>query len=494
MEVTVVNSYTREERILVIEEDDTFAAFRKKAANTFEFPDPDAVGIVFNGARLDEDTKGSAVEAFGLQHGDEFEIVAPVAFEKLRERGLSSRQLKREDYVKAVHNGDADLIKLVGRNHVTVSASGSGDDSITPLQYAVYSKDLSVVKLVLENDPRLLNEGNASGRTALHMACIIGNEGIVAFLLSQPLIACHARDNDGCTPMCCTVIAGHLHIMRLLHKHCGSDYNWLLPCEADNRARSILHWAASKGHISAFEWIIQACQGAVSSKIWPDEGGLFPVHYAASHTEGEQLICHLAVDDNARRLRVNMRQRDRQGCTPLHYAAGYEMLAALDVLAEVGSQEIIRKDFNMRTPMHYAAEANHARALRLLLDRAPPCKVPDFPVSESPLHLAVRAGAEDSVRVLLAHESTLVNSRDALGNTPLHAAVASQQDLFVAMLCRHKDTRWRRNNDGHGPNYYLSTNSRLRGYLVVLLEDLRKSSAVASAPDDESCGTQCTIS
>lgn len=59
---------------------------------------------------------------------------------------------------------------------------------------------MTVVSELLKSGYRKLDAKNSSGQTALHLACINGNEEIVRLLLEAKINA-NVRDQEGLTPL-----------------------------------------------------------------------------------------------------------------------------------------------------------------------------------------------------------------------------------------------------------------------------------------------------
>jgi uncharacterized protein len=90
-----------------------------------------------------------------------------------------------------------------------------------------------------------------------------------------------------------------------------------------------------------------------------------------------------------------------------------------------------------RTPLHYAALANDADALSKLLTAGADPNVADR-VGFTPLHFAAQEGAITSAQILLA-AGAQVDAANSYGNTPLFSAVFNSRGRgeLIHLLRRH---------------------------------------------------------
>ncbi|CAF3639839.1 unnamed protein product [Rotaria socialis] len=143
---------------------------------------------------------------------------------------------------------------------------------------------------------------------------------------------------------------------------------------------------------------------------------------------------------------VNLVGRD--GETPLHTAARYEILSHNSILNDhtkliamppsieqnvitylVSCQaDLSKKDYHGRTPLHHAAMRNNYNSAKQLIELGASINIFDGN-NATPLHFASRFNSIDCVRLLIEHRA-IIDQQDANGNTPLHCIALSQQILF----------------------------------------------------------------
>ncbi|HCU38109.1 MAG TPA: hypothetical protein DGT21_22550 [Armatimonadetes bacterium] len=146
------------------------------------------------------------------------------------------------------------------------------------------------------------------------------------------------------------------------------------------------------------------------------------IHEAAAAGDLEKLRKQLASGFLRRPADVD--ERDANGRTPLHTAAGAGQQEVVEFLLEAGSQ-INLQDTHGQTALGHAIAAADGQLIGLLLERGAGPNLPDV-LGNTPLHTLVRSGAAVDILpicALLAHAGADLNATDARGDTPLHIAV-----------------------------------------------------------------------
>ncbi len=121
------------------------------------------------------------------------------------------------------------------------------------------------------------------------------------------------------------------------------------------------------------------------------------------------------------------------GWTPLHVAARYGQMAAVEALLE-GRGYLPRRSRNRitRTALHEAIAGGHTEMVELLLDRGSNVKPLDGRFW-TPLHIAVDAGRLDVVELLIRRGADL-NQAKRNGDTPLSMAEAAGLEEIAKLL------------------------------------------------------------
>lgn len=143
--------------------------------------------------------------------------------------------------------------------------------SVSLLQDAVASRDLDAVRLFLRSvvDPRrVVRQPGPYGRTALHLAAMVGSVEAVDLCLGRGADAL-ASDDYGFTPVHYAARNGSAQTLALLLRD-------IAPSDEQEGKTTPLHLAAYSGKPA----VVEALLNAGWRSDWPDEAGLTPLHRA----------------------------------------------------------------------------------------------------------------------------------------------------------------------------------------------------------------------
>lgn len=123
--------------------------------------------------------------------------------------------------------------------------------------------------------------------------------------------------------------------------------------------------------------------------------------------------------------------KDKQGLTPLHFAAGQGYLGVVQFLWSKGA-EVDAEAPDGRTPLHLAAQRGHPEVVRFFIQKGAWADAYDAK-DNTPLHLAARSGQLAAVQLLLEHGAakTPLNKR---GLSPAAEALLSGHEDALAAL------------------------------------------------------------
>ncbi|CAI7653346.1 unnamed protein product, partial [Penicillium manginii] len=224
---------------------------------------------------------------------------------------------------------------------------------------AKYGLGLSVQKIL--NLGANGNETDDDGRTAWSYAAEKGDFEVWQILLDHNTLlgrernlANEADDNER-TPLSWAAQGGQLEFAQYLIKH-----------EADLDAKcsekhTPLSYAVQVGHLTLVRWLLEQGTSLRDSICLEDRDGLTPLHYAAF--EGNERIVELLISSGA--------DPDHQGCdcmdiaaqTPLMEAARGGQLTVVKMLLGMGA-DLEEDDGRGMAPLQYAARSGVGEPLR----------------------------------------------------------------------------------------------------------------------------------
>ncbi|QKG22982.1 ankyrin repeat domain-containing protein [Actinomadura verrucosospora] len=139
--------------------------------------------------------------------------------------------------------------------------------------------------------------------------------------------------------------------------------------------------------------------GGIDVEMATSEAGQTPLSHAASRGTAE--ITELLIATK----QVDLDSRDKDGVSPLHYAARHGHADPVRLLLEAGANPNITENYGF-TPLHEAAENGHAEVVRALLTAGadPECGLAkpfeSYPVNATPLDIARLRGHQTVVDLL----------------------------------------------------------------------------------------------
>ena len=315
------------------------------------------------------------------------------------------------------------------------------NDGWTPLHYATENNHTELVQYMIDKQEAYPLCRNKHGSMPLHIACACGSIKLVHYLIIEmskfiPLtdVVC-IQNYDRWTPLHYAAQKNHLEIVRFLVAKHRVD----LLCQTD-LGSAPLHLACAGGHIELVHFLIHemskihAIKDIVSIQ---DQKGWAPLH-SATLKNRSNVVQYLITKQFVDPLR-----KTRHGSTPLHLACMGGDIGTVSLLVNEMKKYLPLKDVicirdrNGSTPLHYAAQSYHPELVMhmiIKLQANPLCKTNH---GSLPLHCA----SSRNVAICLVNEmckhlklEDVLKICDHGGWTPLHYAVRNNNPEVVKYL------------------------------------------------------------
>jgi 26S proteasome non-ATPase regulatory subunit 10 len=189
---------------------------------------------------------------------------------------------------------------------------------------AAQKNQLSLLRSLVNEDPKQVNAVDVDTRTPLHWAASSGSIDITRFLIDQKAEV-DKPDNSGWTPLHIAASAGQEEIVKEL-VGAGADVN-----RKNDKGITPLHYAASKSRVDIGKFLIS--RGAdINAK---DKANQHPLHRAA--TTGSTGFVSILLNPPEGSPKTRLNTSDRIGNTPLHLAMDSAYAEAAVLLIEAGA-------------------------------------------------------------------------------------------------------------------------------------------------------------
>uniref|UniRef100_A0A8C7GMV8 Ankyrin repeat domain 52 n=1 Tax=Oncorhynchus kisutch TaxID=8019 RepID=A0A8C7GMV8_ONCKI len=326
----------------------------------------------------------------------------------------------------AAASGQIEVVKYLLRLGSEVRCQGVGLHTVTIIRSLNLSCGFLLLNslLVAYQGSRQIDEPNAFGNTALHMACYTGQEAVANELVNRGANV-NQPNHHGGTPLHLAAVSTNGALCLELLVNNGADVNM-----QSKEGKSPLHMAAIHGRFTRSQILIQ--NGGDIDCV--DKYGNTPLHVAAKH--GHELLISTLMTNGADTARQGI-----HGMFSLHLAVLYgfsdccrKLLSSgqlYSIVSSLSNEYVLSAGFDINTPdslgrtcLHAAASGGNVECLNLLLSSGADLSKKDK-LGKAPLHYAAANGSYQCT-VALVSAGAEVNELDQKGCSPLHYAAASQ--------------------------------------------------------------------
>ncbi|PVD23407.1 hypothetical protein C0Q70_16676 [Pomacea canaliculata] len=297
------------------------------------------------------------------------------------------------------------------------------DDKTTPLHLAAAQGNLDMITLMFElqtaNFSSALGAVDAMKMTPLHRAALFNHVQVVEFLIRNGA-EIDSVDNTSSTPLLLAASKGSWDSVLCLIQHGADIYSH------DQNSRNFLHLAIRfGGKLHEFGCsFVESIKNLLNEK---DKFGCTPLHYASK--EG-----HLPALDDLIRFGAALSPKNNDKQSPFHFAARYGRYNTCRRLLEShqGPSIINETDADGLTGLHIAAKNGHTKILHLLLQKGAVINRDND--DNTPLHYAAAQGWTRCMRILHDVNTNLIDVPNQHGDTALHLAAKNGRVSAVKML------------------------------------------------------------
>jgi ankyrin repeat protein len=403
--------------------------------------------------------------------------------ERIAEKLIATMKQKDEDLENKENKKQQSALLMAvdsGRDNAVMAILKKGADTKskdsrkrTALHWAAVRRNVNVVReLLKENDKSIVDEVDAQGRTALHLAAHSGEAKLTELLLEAKADP-YARDNDGQSAL---MLAAELRrveaVMTLLSKR--ND-----PTARDNSGKSALDWAATKGFNDIVVELLK------SPRMEDDKANNQALGLAAK--EGHLLVSitlydkikdsklrELAVPtilfsaaaassisasviERLMKMVIDPNYRDKDDRTALMLAVLNNKWLLFNKLLDVEADPDLQ-DHEKRTVLMMAAERDNWVSVEALLRVNANPNIQDEQ-GYTALHYAAERGHSRTMQMLFgsARQATNANVQDSRKRTALHIAL---EKLSPRQRSSWYHTRTRRDRSSNIWHYLLQSGAR----------------------------------
>ncbi|CAF2384298.1 unnamed protein product [Rotaria sp. Silwood2] len=311
--------------------------------------------------------------------------------------------------------------------------------------------DSNQVKFLIDEKYNI-NQLDGQGRSALHYCCDNTITDCACLLLKDDLIKntiLNLQDNEGCSALHLACMNGNEIIVKFLCKQ-GANVKLL-----DNESRSVIHWITVCGHLHLFDILIKY-KAPIHT---PDIHGVFPIH-CASQLCGVSVNKDLKIDSEKGLAilqkfidyRVDIDCIDEQQRTPFMWAASAGTVDQLRLLYKYGANQL-HADKDSLTALHCAANRGDLSCIHMLIEHCK-CPIEDYLGEDingcTALFYTVMYNHFNACQLLLDLQANS-NHKDKRGRAPSHYAISNGNLDCLKCLIKSNANIWIKNKRGDYP-------------------------------------------
>ncbi|XP_065072849.1 transient receptor potential channel pyrexia isoform X2 [Ochlerotatus camptorhynchus] len=298
------------------------------------------------------------------------------------------------------------------------------------LLLAVWASKHILLKQLLAMEGVNVNASDFWGRTALHLACYIGDYRAVELLLQYGAKPQAWDKEKKATPLHCAASCGSIESIALLMTK-GIDIN------AGIEKHSALHYAVQRNSKQCVEFLLKNGADPNTPQVYTQT----PLHVAAANAYVECMELLLKYGADARS------QYGQKKITSLHLAASENYLDCVKLLIQSGA-DIDARNRDQQTPLHLACLSQCLETVIYLISQKADVHAV-YRDGRTALHASiVKESRFWDCTLSLLKAKVDVNRADNFGYTPLHIAALNEFSTCAFMLIEYGADITARTNGG----------------------------------------------
>jgi len=377
-------------------------------------------------------------EIINIQQQDQQQVVNNPQGENAEKLDEDKVQIMMNLYAAIIRGEKSEVKKITTSNREVLEERDNFGR--TPLMYCVLSDRLDCAKSLIKMGCQL-NSIDKAGRSALHLAAHKGSYKILE-LLTERGGDIHIKDKDGQTPLHLTTRNRHARCLEYLLKRLSPG----LVDVTDNQNRSALHWSAAFNNVECVKLLIKNNINVAMG----DREGKTPLHWAANNHHPRAVATIKILLETSPSV-INW--QDYEGRTAIHFAVAVENTATVEYLLNFQPIicEVDRLDNTFRTPLHWAAQLGNVAIVEHLLHKGAKSSISDSNGATPLLYAALNNNPEVVLKMIKA-DIKVLDHADIEGRTALMwAAGKGANDVIMALLQLkvNQDNGHNQSNDEH---------------------------------------------